>query len=177
MVTEKGFKKDLEMGKKIDRAVFPGLQGGPHDNQTAAIAICLVEAMTPSFKKYSQQIVKNAQALAAELKKLGFNLVTGGTDNHLIVVDLRNKNISGAEAAINLEKAGIVVNKNTIPYDPNPANNPSGIRLGTPAITTREMKEKEMKIIARWIDDVVNGVNLKKINKEVRELCKKFPVP
>lgn len=177
LVTEKGLNKDPEMGKKIDRAVFPGLQGGPHDNQTAAIAVCLAEASTPAFKKYSQQVVKNAQVLAEELKKLGFKLVTGGTDNHLMVIDLRSKNISGADAAIALEKAGIVVNKNTIPYDPNPPNNPSGIRLGTPAITSRGMKEKEMKKIAGWISQVISGADTKKINKEVKELCHRFPVP
>jgi len=177
LVTQKGIKKDPEMAKKIDRAVFPGLQGGPHDNQTAAIAVCLAEAMTPAFKKYSQQVVKNAYILAAELKKLNFNLVTGGTDNHLLVIDLRNKNIPGTEAAIALEKAGIVVNKNTIPYDPNPANNPSGIRLGTPAITTRGMKEKEMKMIAGWIDAVVRGEDENKIKREIISLCKNYPVP
>jgi len=177
LVTDKGLRKDSEMGKKIDRAVFPGLQGGPHDNQTAAIAVCLTEAVTPAFKKYSQQIVKNAQALAEKLKKFGFNLVTGGTDNHLMVVDLRNKESDGAKAAILLEEAGIVVNKNTIPFDPNPPANPSGIRLGTPAITTRGMKEKEMIKIAGWIDAVVAGVDPKKINKEIKNMCKKFPVP
>jgi len=178
MVTEKGLKKDLELPQKIDKAVFPGLQGGPHENNIAAIAVCLKEASTPAFKKYGRQIVKNAKTLAQELLKYKFNLITGGTDNHLILIDLRNKGISGKETQIRLEKAGITINKNTIPFDPNPPFNPSGIRLGTPAITTRGMKEKEMKKIAAWINKVIlNPKSCLKIRKEVKNLCEKFPLP
>lgn len=177
MVTQKGLRKDPALPEKIDRAVFPGLQGGPHDNQTAAIAICLAEAATLVFKEYSHQIVKNAQALAEELKSYDFNLVTGGTDNHLMLVDLRKRKMDGAEAAVALEEAGIVVNKNTIPFDPNPPAKPSGIRLGTPAVTTRGMKEKEMVKIAGWINQVIKGEDTKKINLLIKEFCKKFPVP
>jgi len=178
MVTEKGIKKDPELPSKIDKAVFPGLQGGPHENAIAAIAVCLKEALTPAFKKYANQIVKNAKALAEELKKFGFNLVTGGTDNHLLLIDLRNKGISGKDAQLNLEAAGITINKNTIPYDPNPPFKPSGIRLGTPAITTRGMKEKEMKQIAVWINEVIkNPSSIKKVRAEVKKLCRKFLLP
>ena len=180
MVTKKGLEKDSLMGQKIDRAVFPGLQGGPHDNQTAGIAVCLAEALTLSFKKYAQQIVKNAKALAEELKKYDFSLVTGGTDNHLILIDLRNKKIDGKKAAEILEEAGIVVNKNTIPFDPNPPANPSGIRLGTPALTTRGMKEKEARLIASWINEILNVkypmLNVQKIKEEVKKLCQRFPI-
>lgn len=178
MVTEKGIKKDLELPQKIDKAVFPGLQGGPHENNIAAIAVCLKEAAVPAFKKYAKQIVENSKALASELLKYGFNLITGGTDNHLILIDLRNKNISGKEAQERLEKAGITINKNTIPYDPNPPFNPSGIRLGTPAITTRGMKEKEMKKIASWINKVISKPeSVAKIRQEIKKFCKKFPLP
>lgn len=157
MVTQKGLDKDSEMSKKIDRAVFPGLQGGPHDNQTAAIAIALSEAEGPEFKKYAKQIIKNAKVLSEELIKYGFKLVTGGTDNHLMLIDLRNKNISGKDAAILLEEAGIIVNYNTIPFDPNPPMNPSGIRIGTPAATTRGLKEKDMKLIAKKINNILKS--------------------
>ncbi|HBB76827.1 MAG: Serine hydroxymethyltransferase [Candidatus Levybacteria bacterium GW2011_GWC1_40_19] len=159
MVTEKGLKKDPELGDKIDKAVFPGLQGGPHDNQTAAIAVALLEASHPSFKKYASQIVANAKTLAEELKKRGFEIVSGGTDNHLIVLDLQNKKVNGAVAALALEVAGIVLNKNTVPNDKMPPFYPSGLRLGTPAITTRGMKEKEMKMVAGWIERAVAEVS------------------
>ena len=178
MVTAKGLKKDAELPKKIDKAVFPGLQGGPHENAIAAIAVCLKEASAPAFKTYAKQIVKNAKTLAEELKKYGFILMSGGTDNHLMVIDLRNKNITGAEAQDLLESAGISANRNSIPYDPAGPFKPSGIRLGTPAITTRGMKEKEMKLIAGWIDEVIsNPSKAKKIAQEVKKLCKKFPLP
>lgn len=178
MVTEKGLEKDPEMGRKIDRAVFPGLQGGPHNNQTAAIAISLAEASTDSFKEYGRKIVDNAKALSEELTKLGFNLVSGGTDNHLMLIDLRNKNILGKDAAILLEEAGIITNYNTIPGDPNPPMNPSGLRIGTPAVTTRGMGEAEMKQIAIWINDVVEKkADPKKVSGEVKKLCGKFPTP
>ena len=181
MVTKKGVQKDPNLLKKIERSVFPGLQGGPHQHTIAAIAIALKEASSARFPKYGRQIVKNAQVLAEELKGHGFDLVTGGTDNHLMLIDLRNKKISGAKAALRLEKAGIVVNKNTIPYDPNPPADPSGIRVGTPAVTSRGMKEKEMRMIADWIEQSlkfkVKNSKLKKIKKEVFLLCQKFPVP
>src|SRR3990167_7180 len=202
MVTQKGLKKDAELAEKIDKAVFPGLQGGPHDNQTAAIAVVLKEASTPAFKKYATQIVANSQALAANLTKLGFDLSGGGSDNHLILIDLRNKNVNGAIAAIALEVAGIVVNKNSVPHDPMPPFYPSGIRLGTPAITTRGMKEAQMKQIAAWISQTIDEIKNEKLptekekradfmrnfrqrvakNKkllqiaaEVKTLCNKFP--
>jgi len=178
MVTKKGLEKDPELANKIDKAIFPGFQGGPHMHQIAAIAVCLKEASTPAFKKYAKQVVKNAKALAEELKKLGFNLVTGGTDNHLLLVDLRNKNITGPEAQDRLEEAGITINKNTIPYDPNPPFKPSGIRMGTPAITTRGMKEKDMVRVAGWINEVISSPkNVKRVREEIRVFCKKFPLP
>jgi glycine hydroxymethyltransferase len=166
MVTGKGFKKDPLLGKKIDSAIIPGLQGGPHDNQTAAIAVALREASSPSFKKYSEQVVKNAKVLAEELLKHEFRLVTNGTDNHLILIDLRNKGVNGSVVAIALEVAGIVANKNGVPWDTNPPFYPSGIRLGTPAITTRGLKEKDMKKIAVWMNDVVNEVKDEKLPEE-----------
>jgi len=178
MVTQKGVDKDPDLPKKVDKAVFPGLQGGPHENAIAGIAVCLKEASTPAFKKYAKQIVKNAQALAEELKKHGFNLVSGGTDNHLILIDLRNKNIAGPEAQDLLEEAGITINKNSIPFDPAPPFKPSGIRMGTPAITTRGMREKEMKTIAGWINEVIsNPKSVKKVREEIKKFCKKFPLP
>ncbi len=178
MVTKKGLDKDSDLAKKIDKAVFPGLQGGPHENNIAAIAVCLKEASKPAFKKYGKQIVKNSKVLAFELLKYDFDLVTGGTDNHLLLIDLRNKGILGKEAQNWLEKAGITINKNTIPFDPNPPFKPSGIRLGTPAITTRGMKGKEMKKIAFWISEVIlKPEAYLKIRKEIKKFCKKFPLP
>jgi len=169
-------KKELE--EKIFKKVFPGLQGGPHEHTICAIGVALKEALTPQFKKYGQQIVKNAKVLAQELKKHDFNLISGGTDNHLILIDLRNKGISGDQAQELLEKAGIVVNKNTIPYETRSPLDPSGIRLGTPALTTRGMKEKEMKKIAFWIKEVISKPKSAfKIKKEVKKLCQKFPRP
>ena len=178
MVTKKGIEKDSDLPKKIDRAVFPGLQGGPHENSIAGIAVCLKEASTSAFKKYAKQVVKNAKVLAEELKKYGFNLVSGGTENHLILIDLRNKNITGSAAADLLEEAGITINKNSIPYDTASPFNPSGIRMGTPAITTRGMKEKEMKKIAEWINEALSQPkSVKKIREEIKRFCKKFPLP
>lgn len=177
MVTQKGLKKDPDLGKKIDTAIIPGLQGGPHDNQTAAIAVALLEASKPSFKKYGEQIVNNSKALAKALSGYGFDLVSGGSDNHLILIDLRNKKVSGAVAALALEAAGIVLNKNGVPFDPNPPFYPAGIRLGTPAITTRGMKEKEMVKIAGWINDAIMEVQNNQLpdNKEDRSAYfKKF---
>ena len=140
----------------VDRAIIPGIQGGPHNHQTAAIAVALKEALQPDFKEYGHQIVKNAKALAAELMTRGFDLVTGGTDNHLMVVDLTNKKVSGKQASLALDRAGITVNKNTVPFEPRSPFDPSGIRLGTPALTTRGMKEEDMKQIAAWIDEVIS---------------------
>ncbi|MFI5270834.1 MAG: serine hydroxymethyltransferase [Candidatus Saccharimonadales bacterium] len=165
----------------IDRAIIPGLQGGPHNHQTAAIAVALKEAGTPEFKTYGQQIVKNAKALAKYLNNKGFQLVTGGTDNHLLLIDLNNKNIKGADAERALGKAGITVNKNTVPFDPRPPFDPSGIRLGTPALTTRGLKEAEMEQVGAWIDRAITAssdeAKLEAIHKEVREFTKAFPLP
>ena len=167
-----------KLREKIFPKVFPGLQGGPHNHTICAIGVALKEAMKPGFKNYAQQIVKNARALAEELKKYGFNLISDGTDNHLILVDLTNKGISGKEAQILLEKAGIVLNKNTIPYDSRPPYDPSGIRLGTPALTTRGMKEKEMEKIAFWINEVIsNPRSVFRVKTEIKKFCQKFPIP
>jgi len=164
----------------VDKAVFPGLQGGPHENSIAAVAVALKEAMEPGFKEYGKQIVRNAKALAGKLIEEGFTLVTGGTDNHLMLVDLRNKNTAGKEAETALDKAGITVNKNMIPYDPRSPFDPSGIRLGTPAVTTRGMGEKEMgevgELISRAIESKNDGGKLKRIREEVKEFVKEFPV-
>jgi len=169
------------MPSLIDRAIIPGLQGGPHNHQTAAIAVALGEALTPEFKLYGNQITKNAKSLSEELIKLGFNLVTGGTDNHLMVVDLNNRDISGKEAEKALSTAGITVNKNTVPFDPRSPYDPSGIRLGTPALTTRGMKEQEMKQIAVWIDDAVknssNEKYLKNLHQTITKFTEDFPLP
>lgn len=170
--------KETTIARAINRAVFPGLQGGPHDNQTAAIAVCLGEAMEPSFKTYGKQIVKNAVALADALQKLGFRLVSGGTDNHLMLVDLTNKNMSGLEAQTRLEEAGIITSRTTIPHDPRPAYDPSGIRLGTPSVTTRGMKEKEMREIAGLIHEALDADahSLISVRKKITLLCKQCPL-
>ena len=148
------FSKSKEIAEKIDRAVFPGIQGGPHLNTIASMGVAFEEALKPSFKNYIKQVVKNAKVLASELKSRGFNLVSGGTDNHIILVDLKNKNISGREAQDRLEKAGIIANRNTVPGDESPFK-PSGLRLGTPAQTTRGAKEKDMVRIAEKIAQVL----------------------
>lgn len=148
---------ERELYKKIDRAVFPGLQGGPHLNQIAAVAVALREAMSPAFKTYARQVIRNAQVLADELKQLGWRIVSGGTDTHLALVDtwMGGKGVSGKEASDRLEKAGIIVNKNTIPGETRSPMDPSGIRIGTAAETTRGKKEKDMKMIARKIDAIL----------------------
>ncbi|MDR7402911.1 MAG: serine hydroxymethyltransferase [Armatimonadota bacterium] len=205
LVTEKGLRKDPELAEKIDRWVFPGLQGGPHDHITAAIAVALGEAMQPAFREYGRQVVANARALAAGLLRRGFRLVTGGTDNHMILVDLTpggpGRGIFLQEA---LDRVGITVNKNTIPREPSSAFYPSGIRLGTPAATTRGMREPEMDRLAEWIAAVAGEIEefhlpedrdrraavlrefrrsiqdnrrLAEVREEVRELCLRFPVP
>jgi glycine hydroxymethyltransferase len=203
MVTQKGLDKDPELADKIDRAIFPGLQGGPHDHTTAAIAVALGEALKPEFRDYCFQIVKNAKALAESLMKNKIKLVTNGTDNHMLLIDLtpygKGNGIFVQEA---LDLAGITVNKNTIPADPSSPFYPSGIRLGTPALTTRGMKEQEMHKIANWIADVIKEVKkyqlpdkeqrkayLRKFRSEIKdnevinnirekvlELCKQFPL-
>ena len=206
MVTEKGLKKDSELGEKIDRAVFPmGVQGGPHNHQTAAIAVAFGEALKPEFKEYGRQIVQNAKALAEELMRRGVKLVTDGTENHMILIDLtpygKGKGVFLQEA---LDVGGITTNKNTVPQDPSSPFYPSGLRLGTPAITTRGMKEEEMKLIADWIVQIVEMIKdyqlpegkekrnrylkgfrkdiaesevLQTVKQQVADLCKKFPIP
>jgi glycine hydroxymethyltransferase len=203
MVTKRGLKRDKDMGVKIDRAVFPGLSGGPHNNVTAAMAVCFQEAASPKFKKYAQQIVKNAKLLAQILLKNNYKLTTDGTDSHLIVIDLRPKKVIGNIVAEALEVANIVVNYNTVPHDENPPMYPSGVRLGTPILTTRGMKEKEMQKIGMWIVDVINQVEhyrlperkeersifiksvktalwknnkLKKLGQEVKKFAVKYPL-
>jgi glycine hydroxymethyltransferase len=165
----------------IDRAVFPALQGGPHNHTTAAIGVALKEAATPEFREYGQQIVRNAKALAGELLERGFTLVSGGTDNHLVLVDLTSKGVFGKKAAKALDRAGIVCNYNTVPYDPRKPFSPSGIRLGSPAVTSRGMGEGEMRQIAAWMDQVVAAPEddqvAERVRNEVRDLCRAFPAP
>lgn len=165
----------------IDRAIIPGLQGGPHNHQTAAIAVALREAAQPAFKEYGKQIVKNAKRLADNLMNKGYKLVTDGTDNHLLLLDLTNKNIIGADAEDALGKAGITANKNTVPFDPRPPFSPSGLRMGTPALTTRGLREQEMDQVADWIDRAIQLAGkddeLSKVHQEVVEFTKAFPLP
>lgn len=206
MVTKRGLAKDPELPDKIDHAIFPGLQGGPHDHQTAAIAVALKEAATPAFKKYAAQIVKNSKALAAELKKHDITLVGNGSENHLILMDLVSRMGPGGGVIVQdaMGAAGITANKNTIPKDPSSPFYPSGVRLGTPALTTRGMKEKEMAQVGKWISQVLEEVsdlripkekeariiflkkmradfaknkNLARIAKEIATFTKKFPLP
>lgn len=168
---------NFQLSELIDKAVFPGGQGGPHDHQTAAIAVALREAMQPPFKKYARQIVKNAKVLADELKKKGWRIVSGGTDNHLFLVDVWSQGLAGKDAESILESAGIIINRNGIPYDSRSPFNPSGIRIGTPAVTTRGMKEKEMVIIAGWIDGLLKSeISPLSVKKEVARFVKKFPI-
>ena len=202
MVTEKGLAKDPELASKIDRAIFPNLQGGPHDHTTAGIAVALKEASTPKFRAYGKQIVKNARALADALMKNGIELVSSGTDNHMLLMKCGVGR--GAILEIALDAIGLTANKNTIPDEPASPFFPSGVRMGTPSITTRQMKEREMKIIADWIAKVFEitkdeelptekgsrkpylakltkrmhaDSRIKKMRKEVQALCKKFPIP
>lgn len=204
MVTEKGLKKDPDLGKKINKAIIPGIQGGPHLNSIAAIGVALKEASKPEFKEYCRQTISNARDLSEGLSGFGFSLVSGGTDSHLILIDLRNKKILGNTFAEACETAGIILNRNGIPHDPNPPFYPSGIRLGTPGITSRGMKEDEMKLIASFLNDIAKGLQetklrlnisdeeerdseirlkiiqqtevLQEINNKVKELCSKFPI-
>jgi glycine hydroxymethyltransferase len=164
----------------IDKAVFPGLQGGPHVHNTAALAVALKEAAQPEFKEYAKRVVANAKVIAAELMAKGYEVVSGGTDNHLILVDLTNKNVSGKVAARALDRAGIELNYNTVPYDPRKPFDPSGIRLGSPSVSSRGMGEAEMKQIASLMDRVISNPsdeNADKVRAEVKALCAKFPAP
>lgn len=161
----------------IDKAVFPGLQGGPHEHSIAGIAAAMKEANSAAFRKYAEQVILNARALAKSLTDFGFKLVSGGTDNHLMLVDLTSKGIGGKDAQTILENAGIIVNKNMIPYDPKSPMDPSGIRLGTAALTTRGMKEREMSKIASWITAVLTDPSLAPtVQTEVKKFAKKFPL-
>jgi glycine hydroxymethyltransferase len=172
-----------EHAKAIDKAVFPGLQGGPHNHTTAAIAVALKEAATPDFARYAHQVVANAVALADALTGRGFDLVSGGTDNHLVLIDLSSKDIPGKQAAKALDEAGIELNFNAVPFDPRRPFDPSGIRLGTPAITTRGLTEGHMPMVASWIDAAVTAARtghpevLPRVAAEIRELLTDFPMP
>lgn len=161
-------------GEAIDKSVFPLIQGGPHLNNIAGVAVALEEASQPAFKDYIAQVVANAKALAEALIAHGFQLVSGGTDNHLVLVDLTNKNVSGKEAENKLAEIGIIVNKNMIPNDPRKPLDPSGIRLGTPLVTSRGMKESEMQIIADIISEALLGGDIEKLKNQVKELTEKF---
>jgi glycine hydroxymethyltransferase len=170
-----------EHASAIDRAVFPGLQGGPHNHVTAGIAVAAHEASQPSFVAYAKAVVENARVLAGALVEKGFSVTTGGTDNHLMLVDVTNKNVAGKPAAQALDRAGIVANYNAIPFDPRKPFDPSGLRIGTPAVTSRGMGPNEMKLLATWIDriaaDATNEDLQRKVADEVRDLCASFPAP
>ena len=174
---------NTEHAKALDRAVFPGLQGGPHNHTTAAIAVALGEALRPSFPAYARQVIANAKALAIGLLERGFELVSGGTDNHLLLVDLTSMGVTGKVAAQALDRARITVNYNTVPFDQRRPFDPSGIRLGTPAVTTRGMREPEMALLAGWIDEGVQAAGrgdetvIARIGEEVRALTAAFPIP
>ena len=163
-------------GQAIDKAIFPGNQGGPLMHVIAGKAVCFKEALEPEFKTYQEQIIKNAQALANKLLELDFNLVSGGTDNHLILIDLRNKHITGKALETKLDDIGITVNKNAVPFDTEKPSITSGIRIGTPAVTTRGFKEEDMIEIANLIDMVVKEENLEEVKSRVNALCEKYPL-
>jgi glycine hydroxymethyltransferase len=170
-----------EHAAAIDRAVFPGLQGGPHNHTTAGIAVAAKEALAPEFKTYARAIVENAKTLSEALMARGFAVTTGGTDNHLMVLDLTNKNVSGKIAAQALDRAGIVLNYNSVPFDPRKPFDPSGVRLGTPAVTSRGMGKDVMTKLADWIDRVVAAPGdegkIAAVAGEVKEVCAKYPAP
>ncbi|SDR29856.1 serine hydroxymethyltransferase [Thermostaphylospora chromogena] len=173
-----------EHAKALDKAVFPGLQGGPHNHTTAAIAVALKEAATPEFSAYAHKVVANAKTLADELLARGFDLVSGGTDNHLILIDLTSKGVGGKPAAQALDRAGLETNYNTVPFDPRKPFDPSGIRIGTPSVTSRGMGEQEMRQIAAWMDEVVTALAkgdaeevITRVRAEVSELTRAFPTP
>jgi glycine hydroxymethyltransferase len=174
---------DAEHAKALDRAVFPGLQGGPHNHTTAAIAVALKEAAQPEFREYAAQIVRNAKALAAALTERGYTLVSGGTDNHLILADLTSQGIGGKPAAQALDRAGIETNYNTVPFDKRKPFDPSGLRIGTPAITTRGLREEHMAPIAAWMDEAITAAAkddetvIERIAAEVREFLAAYPIP
>lgn len=171
-----GSASTLSIAERVDKAIFPGLQGGPHNNITAGIALMFYYAMQPEFKTYQEQIVKNAKALALELMAYDFQLVSGGTDNHLMVVDLRNKGVDGMEGQNRLEQAGIIANRNTVPGDPSPFK-PSGIRAGTPAVTSRGFKEPEMKKVAEWFERLLSkNESSESVRQEVEALCRQYPL-
>jgi len=169
--------------KELDKLTFPGLQGGPLVHTIAAKAVCLKEAMEPSFKEYQQQVATNAKAMAAAVAKRGFRVVSGGTDNHLFLVEVHSRGITGGDAEKALDRAGLTVNKNAIPFDPLPPMKAGGIRLGTPSITTRGMREAEMELIAGWIADVLSAIGQagqgeteQRVRREVAELAGRFPI-
>ena len=168
------------MGEIINSTIFPGIQGGPLMHVIAAKAAAFKEALDPSFKEYQQQVLKNCQALAGALTANGFRLVSGGSDNHLLLVDMTPKGVSGKKAEKALDKAGITVNKNGIPFDQRPPTITSGIRIGTPALTTRGMKEKEMEVIAGWFDEILANIDnedkLLQIKGKVKDFCCRFPI-
>jgi glycine hydroxymethyltransferase len=170
----------MEYSQVLDKGIFPGIQGGPLMHIIAAKAVCFAEAMGTEFKRYQRQVIKNARTLAEEMMSFGFDLVTGGTDNHLILIDLSSKNITGLEAETVLGRAGIYVNKNTIPFDKRSARVTSGLRIGTPALTTRGMKEREMKMIAGLISRVLERHEDEGLIKDTRatvvDLCREFPI-
>jgi glycine/serine hydroxymethyltransferase len=174
---------DAEHASRVDKAVFPGLQGGPHNHTTAAIAVALREAAQPAFSDYARQVVANAKALAAALLDRGYSLVSGGTDNHLILIDLTPQGIAGKPAAKALDRAGVEVNYNTVPFDPRKPFDPSGIRIGTPAITTRGLSEEHMPLVAAWMDEAIAAATkedepaIERIAGEVRDLLAGFPMP
>ena len=184
-----------ELADKIDYGVFPGLQGGPFEHTIAGLSVCLKDAATPAFAEYAKQVVLNAKCLAKHMLDKGYDVVTEGTDKHLVLIDLRNKNLSGSKPAKALDYAGIILNRNSVPNETGSPMNPSGIRMGTPIVTTRGMKEKEMGLIANWIDRVIQLVTpycslkskefmaklpelkeLTQIAEEIKDLCKKFPL-
>lgn len=167
-------RNKVDISSAVDKAVFPGLQGGPHNNVTASIAWTFAEVNTPQFKSYQKQVLKNAKVLAEELMNLDFDLISGGTQNHLLLLDLRSKKLSGNEAERMLERSGIIANRNTIPGDLTPFK-PSGLRLGTPALTSRGMKEKEMLGVAKLIHGCL--IQKENVKNEVLNLCKRFPLP
>ena len=172
-----------EYASPLDKAVFPGLQGGPHNHTTAGIAVALHEAAQPEFRRYAQQVVGNAKALAAALLERGYDLMSGGTENHLILIDLTSKGIAGKPAAKALDRAGIELNYNTVPFDPRKPFDPSGVRLGTPSITTRGLREEHMPQIAAWMDEAITAAlkddepAIERISAEVRDLLTGFPMP
>jgi glycine hydroxymethyltransferase len=169
-----------QFAKDLNRSVFPEMQGGPLVHVVAAKAVCFKEAATDEFRTHIRQVVRNAKTLAARIAKRGFRVVSGGTDNHLMLVDVFSKGINGKQAEQALDKSGITVNKNAIPFDTNPPLTPSGIRIGTPALTTRGMKEAEMEAVGDWIADVLDSIDdenvHRRVKKEVEALCERFPL-